>query len=401
MPLNQTQRILIVGLCGVGDLLFFLPALKALRAQSPEAIVDLLVLPSGSADLFKNRGLVDRVITFPFTRWHASRTQSQWRDLLCSVAELRRQQYKVSIWPFAVTTVKKQILDILLGAHRSIMHQGEGFFSSRRLWPRQSLLTFKRTDHVVERNADLVRVLGVEVTDLRIELPLTDEEIAWGKQHVHSLIGQRYGPLIGFHPSGNLRWSANRQWSPTAYAQVADRVARQLGAVPLLFGSSSETELLRGIAAKMATEPVIISNLSLPQVAAVIRHLDALVGNDSALVHLAAALGMTAVSVVGPTNPARTGPWGCRGYVVRLDLPCSPCFDDRLDLRCPHHLCLNALLPEHVFSVLKQILASPQETDSLKPTVHNVSPKGVTDETFQQFMIQRKRWERRQRVRIL
>jgi ADP-heptose:LPS heptosyltransferase len=57
--------------------------------------------------------------------------------------------------------------------------------------------------------------------------------------------------------------------------------------------------------------------------------------------HIAAAMSRPLVTVFGPTNPVRTGPYQRMGSVVRLNLPCSPCYSRT----CSHQSCLK-LLPE-------------------------------------------------------
>ena len=69
-----------------------------------------------------------------------------------------------------------------------------------------------------------------------------------------------------------------------------------------------------------------------------------MIANDSGPMHIAAALGRPLVTMFGPTNPARTGPWRRDDSVVRLDIICSPCYSRR----CSHQSCLRWLGPEDV-----------------------------------------------------
>jgi heptosyltransferase-2 len=48
-------------------------------------------------------------------------------------------------------------------------------------------------------------------------------------------------------------------------------------------------------------------------------------GNDSGVMHLAAAAGVPLAALFGPTSPVRFGPWGARTEVVYSSFPCSPC----------------------------------------------------------------------------
>ena len=69
--------------------------------------------------------------------------------------------------------------------------------------------------------------------------------------------------------------------------------------------------------------------------------------------HLAAALGTPVAALFGPTAPWRTGPFGDGHQVVRLGLPCSPCFKRQ----CPSPRCLNDLFPAMVEAACEKILS--------------------------------------------
>jgi ADP-heptose:LPS heptosyltransferase len=68
--------------------------------------------------------------------------------------------------------------------------------------------------------------------------------------------------------------------------------------------------------------------------------------------HIAAALGRPLVTPYGPTSPIRTGPYRRLDTVIRLDIPCSPCFSRR----CSHQSCLKWLAPEFVLREVERSL---------------------------------------------
>jgi len=58
---------------------------------------------------------------------------------------------------------------------------------------------------------------------------------------------------------------------------------------------------------------------------ALLRRVALFVGNDSGIMHLAAAAGIPLVALFGPQSPARFGPWSERARYVYKGFPCSPC----------------------------------------------------------------------------
>jgi ADP-heptose:LPS heptosyltransferase len=76
--------------------------------------------------------------------------------------------------------------------------------------------------------------------------------------------------------------------------------------------------------------------------------------------HLAVALDRPVVSVFGPTNPVRTGPYRRPEAVVRADLPCSPCYLRTLR-RCPHaHRCMTDVTPAMVLGRIAHVTAAAE-----------------------------------------
>src|SRR6185312_11065741 len=89
-----------------------------------------------------------------------------------------------------------------------------------------------------------------------------------------------------------------------------------------------------------------------------IRKTTVCVTNDSGSMHLAAALNRPVVSVFGPTDPRRIGPYGRERAVVRADVPCAPCNLRHLRA-CPHgHVCIKEVFGAMVIERVRSVLAT-------------------------------------------
>ena len=67
--------------------------------------------------------------------------------------------------------------------------------------------------------------------------------------------------------------------------------------------------------------------------------------------HLAAAAGTPVIALFGPTDPARTGPYGSGHAVIRAELSCSPCFLKK----CQTKKCMEDISPGQVFAAVEKI----------------------------------------------
>ncbi|MDA0578668.1 MAG: glycosyltransferase family 9 protein, partial [Verrucomicrobia bacterium] len=90
-----------------------------------------------------------------------------------------------------------------------------------------------------------------------------------------------------------------------------------------------------------------------------LKSVDLLIANDSGPVHVAAAVGTPTLVLFGPTDPARTGPFGDGHCVLRAPPPCEACYDRT----CHRHgaPCLSRLLPEQVAAAAREMLAIPKQ----------------------------------------
>jgi len=103
----------------------------------------------------------------------------------------------------------------------------------------------------------------------------------------------------------------------------------------------------------MATNGINLGGrTSLSELAYLYKKARFVITTDSGPMHLAAAVGTPVIALFGPTDPARTGPYGEGHTIVREELPCSPCFLKK----CPTKKCMKEILPEQVFAVVKNKL---------------------------------------------
>jgi heptosyltransferase-2 len=150
-------------------------------------------------------------------------------------------------------------------------------------------------------------------------------------------------PLLAIAPGAE--YGAAKRWPARHFAAVA-AARRAQGWQVWLFGSTGD----RAIAAEIPCDQNLAGRTSLDQAVALLGLADAILSNDSGLMHVAAALDRPQVALFGPSDPIRTGPRSPAAQVLRLGLDCSPC-NKRV---CPlgHHRCLEDLFPESVLAAL-------------------------------------------------
>jgi heptosyltransferase-2 len=304
------KRILVIRQHDMlGDFLLATPVLRGLRQYFPQAHLGVLVREY-FADAVIYHPFVDEVLIFQEhgTNWTAQRMRFFWQQL--------RNQWDLAV---VLNTVSHSFTSDLL-AHFSGARYILG--SEQRVFPGCSGNFFynliapcsENEKHQSERNLDIVRYIGVETDDTSEVIHVLDTEREAARAMLKKT-GLRYNrPIIGMHVgAGKLmnRWPVNR------FADLAQRLHDRCGAEIVLFWGSKETSLSLQFRQAVKFEPVKIAPTGLRELAAFFTQCDAVICNDTGVMHICAAAGVPLVAVFGPTNPKEWKPIGDKFLAIR------------------------------------------------------------------------------------
>ena len=328
---NSPRRVLIIKPSAIGDVVHALPVLNLIRRRWPAAHVAWLVTPA-CAGLLDGHPQLDEVVRFDRKRFgHA------WRSPAAAVAlaefhrDLRRRDFDLVIdlqglfrsgWLAWSTGAEHRI------GSADAREFGWAFYN-------QAVPSAGRDRHAVERYLDVAEHLGLGRGPVEFVFP-TD---AADRAVVAPLLPE--GPFAVFLPA--THWPTKR-WPTERFAALVAPVRERFGLASVVAGGPDAQPLPGAVHLAGLT--------TLRQLVAVLERASLVVANDTGPMHIAAALGRPLVTVFGPTDPARTGPYDRPDSVVRLDLPCSPCFSRR----CVHQTCLQSLCVEPVLAAAAQQL---------------------------------------------
>lgn len=338
ITLQPDARILVVKLAGIGDLLLATPALQALRETYPEAKIDLLVTPA-SAGLLNGWNVVNDIIVLDKYLFDSPRQILKNPRMLSQLTplfeELRHNNYDAVVLMHHLTLpfgrLKYQALTFATGAKWRVgLDNGHGWFLNARVKDAGFGVL-----HEAEYNLALVETLGSAIRRANLFVPLSDEERrqAWRLVYNNVAVRETAQPIIAMHP-GSGGFSTARRWAPERFAQLADTLFQDVGGQLLLVGGPEEAQLHQDIMGMMQSEMPVRSFAdkgSIKVTTAVLELADLFIGNDAGLMHLAVAVNTPTVAIFGLSNHKAWGPYtgthdNKRAAVVRLDLPCMPCF---------------------------------------------------------------------------
>jgi len=368
VTLPENVHILVIKMAGIGDLLLATPALRALRETYPHAHIDLLVTPD-SAGILNGWQVIDRIIVLD--KYNLLRLKPLWRDLRDGHYDAVLLLHHLTL-PFG--RLKHQLLLRATGAQWRVgLDNGHGWFLNVRVKDNGF-----GAMHEAEYYLAVAGAVGAKTKDKRLVVPLSeaDHRQAWQLLYEHETPQNIRHPIIAMHP-GSGGYSTARRWAPERFAQLADTLYSSVGGQLLLLGGPEEAELHQHIIDMMHSEMPVRSMAgrgSIKVTAALLEQVDLFIGNDSALVHLAVAAGTPTVAIFGLTNAQAWGPFadekaGQQALIVRLNLPCMPCFYRGHDLGTPEGCatrdCLALLGVDPVATAARRLLKKTKSELSL------------------------------------
>jgi ADP-heptose:LPS heptosyltransferase len=206
--------------------------------------------------------------------------------------------------------------------------------------------------------------------------PPAGEELAPWFRYAPQPVPVLPSPVVAVHPGGKRHW--NRRWPLARYGELCARLAACEGGSLVLLGSAEEAGELAELAElaeiSLGVAVRVCAGESLDTVASWLSAADVLVGNDSALAHIAAALRTPTVVVYGPTGgwcmwkrlyPGHHGVYGhaacepVRGRApVEGRAPCAhSCHFAYVSAAGPYPRCLTGIEAEEVHAVVHEVLA--------------------------------------------
>jgi len=331
----------------VGDAIMALPAIRAIRNRR-ESNISILAR-SYVADIYRDQSVADELIIYDHRGKHAG---ISGRERLAS--ELRSRRFDVAI-------LLQNAFDAAWIAWRAGIPQRIGYARDGR-----SLLLTKAVP--VPKPGEISAHEKFYYLELLRRSGWIDslEDEPFIKLHVNE--ARRIGAAdqlaaAGVRPNAvriaigaGASYGSAKCWPPSRFAELANHLQAQWDADVILFGAAGETNVSSAIATEMKRAPIdLTGQTAVADLPALLSLCHVFIGNDSGAMHVAAAVGLPAVAIFGPTDPFGTAPVTPRHTVVREQPYCSPCFLRR----CPiDHRCMISITTNEVEAAVHPWLAS-------------------------------------------
>lgn len=351
------RNVLVVKSSSLGDIIHTLPAVSAFRKRWPEARITWLVKKSWAAILEGNPA-IDNI-------WPVDFSLRSWPAL---IRDLRQGGYDL-VLDFQ-GLFRSGLMSWLSGAPVRV-----GFSRAREGAPlfytdpvalegMESVPWRLGEIHAVDRNLALVGYLGADSSGLPYHFP----DVPSDRNTIRELLQRaqvgEQDYLIGVAP-----WSRAtlKCWPLDRFVELCRLMVSEGNIRPVLIGAGSDSNYtgpFRDFERRGLLN--LVGKITLRQLPVLLRQVRALVGNDSAPLHLAAGLGIPVVGLYGPTQPKATGPYPLGNHIIlQSPVPCTPC-GQQTCRQARYQECLQSIEVREVFEkILFALPSSPLHKDPL------------------------------------
>lgn len=350
---HPLERLLIVRLSSLGDVVHALPAAAMLRSAFPHATIGWVIEERWSELLCTRscpragarspqRPLIDHIHPVKLKAWRKTLYSPQtWEQIAFGLSDLRAIRYQAAV--DLQGAVRSAVL-----ANWSAAPSIYGAIQPREnvasMWYTREVMT--RGAHVVEQACSLAEaVIGERRPIPPAQFPCDPIAESAIDLRLHELGAQNF---VMLNPGAG--WGA-KQWPAERYGEVAKTLAAD-GLFPIINYGPGE-QALASAAQSAAGGTAVALSVSISELIALTRRARLFIGGDTGPMHLAAALKVPIVALFGPTDPARNGPYATHSIVLR-----HPSSRTSLSHRHQPDPGLLQISPQDVIAATRQLLGA-------------------------------------------
>lgn len=334
LDLTRVRRVLLLNATALGDFLFSTPVFRALKETYPAWEVDILIHPAWQ-DLAAPNPHLGRRWLYP----------GRGPRLMSLMRQLRRPGYDLAVIlhgndPEATLIARATGAPFIIGSAASPL----AFSYSATVSHPDPL------EHAVERRLAYARLLGADTARRTMDLFLPDSE----REQSRDILARHFGAcpegLMALHPTGSAPY---KWWPLERYAEVGRYLQERFQAPLIIISGTQDRPVAEQLAARLPGPALVTGGrYHLLTVAGLLSHCRLLIANDSGPLHMALALRVPSLALLGADHPARIGPyrveWGAHLYKKDEVCPEPRC----LNRRCPDNRCLQAIATAEVISAI-------------------------------------------------
>jgi len=337
----RRNKILIINVNWIGDVLFTTPFIRAVSEAYPDSYIACLLHPR-CKEMLEDNPCLNEIIIYDEEGIHKSilgKIKLIW--------SLKKKKFDTAF--ILHRSFTKALIARLAGVKELV-----GYPTKKRSFLLTKVVEEPDEEvHKVEYFLNIARAVGIKPGSDSYEFFTRRLDMEYAQDLMENNGIGKDGKLVVICPGGN--WNPKR-WPKENFAACADLLVKNLGVKILISGSPKDALLVNEIKGLMKTTPIILcGKTSLKQLAAIFKKASLVIANDTGTMHLAVAMKARTIALFGPTSPKLTGPYGASLYsVIYKNTNCDvPCYD----FSCRDNSCMKEITVEDVAKEAERMLA--------------------------------------------
>lgn len=349
-------KILIIRLTSLGDVIFTIPLACTLKNNDEKTQIGWVVAEKGF-DVINANPCVDKCHFVPLNEWKKRPFSIKtFKEFFNLIKEIRDEKYDIAL--DCQQMFKSLFLFWFCGAKRRITFKDAREFSvlggNEFIKPKAKFRDYNY--HIVERNLDFARYLGVEPEGINFSLPPTSQ---LAKDKIDILIKHldNSKPIVIISPA--TTWK-NKHWNERNWSMLVDAISSKCN---LIFtGTPADEQLVERILDKTRSHLNylnLIGKTNLDELSELFSRAKLVISPDSGSAHLAwASANPSVIALFTCTPHKRFGPYGQpkKYFSLSANIPCQPCFKKRCKLKKEKYICQNYPNANEIINIVNHLL---------------------------------------------
>jgi ADP-heptose:LPS heptosyltransferase len=357
--MTAVNKLLIYRFGQIGDTIAALPSLWLLREQFKDAHFTLLSeIPQHGNQLPPEQVLPPEGLVQRFIKYRGGSSMGRLLSLFLTILSLRRMKFDAVAYLLpTIRSPKQRLRDAwffrFAGIKQMLAFEGYPDDPLPRSVDGSLVPVMHEADALLKRLAasGLPEIKpGTGCMDMGITTNEQAQADAWWVNHQ----GSSLSPRGWFAVCAGSKWSS-KQWPSERYMAVGKKLIEEHGLLPVIFGGSEDRELGHQLLAQWGKGLCAAGDLTVRESAALLKNAIFYLGNDTGVMHLAAAMETPCVGIFSALDwPGRWFPYGDGHQVIRHEVPCAGCL---LQVCNRSHECLTGIEVDQVLSACQMVIA--------------------------------------------
>jgi len=344
---RHIKNILLIRLDGIGDFIYTIPSLKAVREFFPNSRI-ILLSSSVLKDLLFTCPYIDDFVIYDYLESGFPRKLSrEEKKGIKNILKPYNIDLAIDFRFDGITT----IFTYLSGTKYRV-----GYYHFRTAYMLTHRVYLKdKNRHLIDLYSEVPESIGIKVKDRKLELWENETDRENIEKFLNDIGVRKEDLIVGLHPGASLK---QKQWDAERFAEVGNYLIEKYKAKVFITGSKNEEELVKKVNNLMRNKGIeIAGEFNLSQIVSLLKKYKLLITNETGISRIGLGVNVPVIEIQTGNAPRE---WTRQKdnpnyFVLRKDVECAPCGIKLLG--CQNRKCINEIKVEEVIEIVRRILS--------------------------------------------